>query len=127
MNRPRLIRGIKIAWSAFCGLAVVLMIVLWMRSYRGCDVIYWQTTITRTTLSSATGVIGIYRATFESLPGWAWNTIELMPVGGPVRTWEFRSDNSGTHIRFPHRLPILMFAIFAAGPWLREFKWRFTL
>jgi hypothetical protein len=63
---------------------------------------------------------------FVANPQWRWHTMELMP-GRPIGKWEFKSDNNGTRIRFPHRLPILIFAIFAAGPWLRHLRWRFTL
>ena len=33
MDRPRLIRGLRIAWSVVCGILGVLLIVLWVRSY----------------------------------------------------------------------------------------------
>ena len=33
MNRPRLIRGLRIAWSVWWGIVCVLLIVLWVRSY----------------------------------------------------------------------------------------------
>ena len=37
MNRPRLIRGLRIAWSVWWGILCVLLIVLWMNSYRNID------------------------------------------------------------------------------------------
>src|SRR5262245_1766784 len=37
MNRPRLIRGIKITWSALCGLAAVVLAGWWVRSYWWMD------------------------------------------------------------------------------------------
>src|SRR6476619_533326 len=33
------LRYIRIAFSAFCGLACVLLVVLWVRSYRSCDLL----------------------------------------------------------------------------------------
>src|SRR5262245_10212566 len=33
MNRPRLIRGLRIAWSVWWGILCVLLIGLWVRSY----------------------------------------------------------------------------------------------
>ena len=33
MNRPRLIRGLRIAWSVWWGILCVLLVVLWVRSY----------------------------------------------------------------------------------------------
>ena len=32
-DRPRLIRGLRIAWSVWWGILCVLLIVLWVRSY----------------------------------------------------------------------------------------------
>jgi hypothetical protein len=29
MNRPRLIRGLRITWTVFCGSACVVLVVLW--------------------------------------------------------------------------------------------------
>src|SRR4051794_21664600 len=33
MNRPRLLRGLRITWTAICGIACILLIGLWVRSY----------------------------------------------------------------------------------------------
>jgi hypothetical protein len=33
MDRPRLIRGLRIAWTVGCGILCVMLIVLWVRSY----------------------------------------------------------------------------------------------
>src|SRR5262245_56059937 len=33
MTRPRLIRGLRIAWSVWWGILCVLLVVLWVRSY----------------------------------------------------------------------------------------------
>jgi hypothetical protein len=120
-------RKLRIAWSAGWGLAAVLLIVLWVRSYRGSDVVYRQTTITRTVFSSAVGVIGVSRSIFEAVqPAWGWNRIELMP-GLPLPTWELRSDNNGTRLRFPHRLPIAISGVLMVAPWIRQLRWRFSL
>ena len=37
MTRPRLIRGLRIAWSVWWGILCVLLIGLWVRSYWWCD------------------------------------------------------------------------------------------
>jgi hypothetical protein len=33
MNRPRILRALRIGWTAFCGIACLLLVVLWVRSY----------------------------------------------------------------------------------------------
>src|SRR5262245_249378 len=44
MDRPRLIRGLRIAWSVWWGIFCVLLIVLWVRSYSTVDMVkLWQT------------------------------------------------------------------------------------
>lgn len=37
MNRPRLVRALRIAWSVMWGIACVLLCVLWVRSYWHAD------------------------------------------------------------------------------------------
>jgi hypothetical protein len=60
MNRPRLKRGLKITWTAVCGLAVVLLIVLWVRSYRLADVLYLRISQTHAvTFGSVQGGVSI--------------------------------------------------------------------
>src|SRR5262245_48238569 len=44
MDRPRLIRGLQIAWSVWWGIVCVLLIGLWVRSYATVDIVkLWQT------------------------------------------------------------------------------------
>jgi hypothetical protein len=40
MNRPRLVRSLRIAWSVTWGVVVVLLIALWVRSYLAHDRFY---------------------------------------------------------------------------------------
>src|SRR5262245_41182892 len=40
MNRPRLIRGLRISWSMWWGILCVLLIWLWVRSYWQTDAVY---------------------------------------------------------------------------------------
>src|SRR5262245_10621990 len=37
MNRPRIIRGLRIVWKVACGRLCVLLAVLWVRSYWRTD------------------------------------------------------------------------------------------
>ena len=105
-------RKLRIAWSVAWGVVAVLLVVLWVRSYRVCDVIKWQTTTTRTDLFSATGAMGIQPSYFSAIPEWGWYTIELLPFGQRGK-WEYRSDVNVTRLRFPHRLPVTMSGVLA--------------
>ena len=42
MDRPRLIRGLRIAWSVWWGILCVLLVVLWLRSYSTSDRLHWS-------------------------------------------------------------------------------------
>src|SRR5262245_34568802 len=53
MDRPPLIRGLRIAWSAGCGIVCVLQIVLWVRSYWRADKAVWVHSAPRATSVSA--------------------------------------------------------------------------
>jgi hypothetical protein len=39
MNRPRLVRVLRITWTALCGIAAVLPVVLWVRSLFFSDIV----------------------------------------------------------------------------------------
>jgi hypothetical protein len=65
----------------------------------------------------------------ESFQGWGWDWKStpvkvMMPVIGPGRSWSYHSDELHTYLVFPHRFLLLIFAIFAAVPWIR---WQFSL
>jgi hypothetical protein len=40
MNRPRLVRVLRISWTGFWGIAAVLLVVLWVHSYWARDAIW---------------------------------------------------------------------------------------
>jgi hypothetical protein len=136
MDRPRLIRGLGIAWSMGCGLLCVLVIASWIRSYRVADSASLQITGTRSlNANSVQGVISIESMYWnEEITPFELNfDIEATPIDAAEllesRTsfdWEMaRGADGGSHELFlPHWCPVLLLAMFAAAPW---FKWRFTL
>src|SRR4051812_11045209 len=98
-------RKLRIAWSVCWGLACVLLIVLWVRSYRVIDVINW-TTSTRLSVASEIGIIQVSRskpATESRM--WEWHTLTDF-MGAHPRTWSFTPTRDGVRFSFPHRLPI---------------------
>ena len=119
-------RKLRIAFSATCLIACVLLILLWVRSYRVVDVVHW-TISTSFSVSSSPGVMGAStsRANVDRLPKLAWVTITPMP--GLMRSWYYKSDRDGIRVLFPHRLLIAVFATLAAAPWIRQLNWCFSL
>jgi hypothetical protein len=127
MDRPRLIRGLKITVSAVFGVLCVLLILLWVRSYSVSDRIH----VPRFGSQTLTSVRGTFSVSLgsETFQGWGWEwkstPVELMmPVGGPGRSWSYHSDQLHAYLVFPHRFVVLVFAVLAALPWLH---WRFSL
>jgi hypothetical protein len=47
MNRPRLVRALRIAWSVAWGPAAILLVALWVRSYVSRDLMYLNTRLDR--------------------------------------------------------------------------------
>src|SRR5262245_4711789 len=60
MNRPRLVRGLRILWSVWSGILCVLLVVLWVRSSWTVEVILFDIGGSRGVLGSVPGsfVIG---------------------------------------------------------------------
>jgi hypothetical protein len=141
MTRPRVVRSLQIAISVVCGIACVLLIALWVRSYWWWDTAYFPlTTQKMVTVHSKEGSLGVSsyspsillnRRPWRSgivLTGWGyWCSALSQPRNTNARMFGGGSDQYYTHVRFPHWFPILLFTIsaaFAGFPWIR---WRFSL
>jgi hypothetical protein len=128
MNRPRLIRGIKITWSVCCGIACVLLLVLWVRSYWRVDTL----SIERSNLLQIASVSGGVAFTAftgigsDAFPGWSYESQEPpKDVYWTTLLGFARGTAPGySFIAIPHWLLILLFASLATVTWIR---WRFTL
>ncbi len=115
MNRPRLIRGIKITWTVFCGIACVLLVVLWVRSY------WWNDTLLSRSLQVSSVYGGIAFVDYaEPTPVKSWY-FDTRPSG--VRPWRSGfalrvvRDDFGWAINFPTWLPAILFAVIGTAPW----------
>jgi hypothetical protein len=78
MNRPRLVRALRIAWSVVCGIAAVLLLCLWVRSYWTADTVYVP-------LPNSWNVM------FRSIPGACMGGIFKGPDGGLL--WETETSD----------------------------------
>jgi hypothetical protein len=118
-------RQLRIAWSVFWGLAAVLLIVLWVRSYWAGDSLVWNHG-RRVAVASMHGQIRV--ATWNIfLPG--GSLFQWLPVGtmsDGIGPWFFGTSREGILVIAPHRLPIAVLALFAAIPWIPCSN-RFTL
>jgi hypothetical protein len=153
MNRPRLIRGLRIAWTVAWGILCVLLIVLWVRSNGRADTLTYRFfSQQKYYLVSCRAKIGL-----APLPLWTnkqfdpdgkevWPTglksIHLSPIGtlwepnGKVCAQAFTNvSRAGEHWGYvitaiaivPYWMitaPAVVFGVFAAMPFLRS---RFSL
>jgi hypothetical protein len=134
-------RKLRIAFSTACGIACVLLIVLWVRSYWWNDMAYCPLNSTPRMLSvfSLRGRILIAAhvpVDDDDLmksrdPAWGWEPQyvgNLVPLEDeeekPRPLFEFRILLNGIHIEFPHWFAILIAVAVAVATWIR---FRFSL
>jgi hypothetical protein len=132
-------RKLRIAWSVFCGLACVLLIGMWVRSYTVCDVAYYRVAGRHEyQVDSLYGMIGFYtsdlrgRAIVFNTPT-RYVTHEPVTKTGPT-TWLCRpyavsvfpkfwySSNLaalGTTLNVPNWFATIIAAVLGVMPWLR--------
>ncbi len=135
MDRPRLIRGLRIAVSAVCGILCVLLIVLWVRSYWRYDTVrghfvksqlfsisLWQGVVSFTTHQeadpNAVRLFGHWHIdtrtspSFVDQPAW-WFRVSLQPTLRAV-------------VSAPNWFLVFMSATLAVIPWI-QWSRRFSL
>jgi len=123
-------RKLRIVWSVFLGLACVLLIVLWVRSYSYWDAIEYSSTSHRGAVSSR-GRINFYSVQYASLAaerGWSYTSDQAKPnrLRWPSGFLGFnvRKLGNGSFTFVPIWFAAMILASFAGIPWLRL---RFTL
>ena len=120
-------RKLRIAWAVACGIACVLLIVLWVRSYSWNDVV-WRTSPSglQTSIGSDEGTTYIVHGYLPSTPSeqqtlWGFTSVESSKerLG-----FQWKSAGRLTFVHVPYWFLVLISAAFAAIPWIR---WRFNL
>src|SRR5262245_20863103 len=130
MNRPRLIRGLRIAWSVACGTLCVLLMALWARSYWRLQILEKRTGFRAVQISSVKGRIAIALINPSTTIGRSY----LNVVAGNSADWRkggvlgFANYDDGlvTALIAPHWLPALLSVVLAFIPWISP-DCRFTL
>jgi hypothetical protein len=124
------LRKLRIAWSAVCAIAFVLLIVLWVRSYWRLQILERRTGSQAIQISSVKGRVAIARID----PRAAIKRSYLSVTAGDSADWRnggvlgFRYYHDGwiTALIAPHWLPALLSAALAVIPWISR-SWRFSL
>jgi hypothetical protein len=128
MSRPRIIRLLRIVFSAGCGVLCLLLIVLWVRSYRWLDTFHlsydgdrahWFGSIAGELRYGTPWAPHAYGLTWDShdtsAPGWRLEERPTRSILG------FRWGSSGRGKRspvVPHWFPVSVIAVIGIAPWL---------
>jgi hypothetical protein len=145
MDRPRILRLLRIAFSAVCGIVCLLLIALWLRSYWRVYSLYEQhydapsapTTYVRSWVELQKGNVVISKG-FKDAPmrprsgTFQWDIVSqaqsyVRPEGVPFWGFEYSSNNERMNLAVPCWIPVLLLALVAATPWLSWLTWRFSL
>jgi hypothetical protein len=131
-----MLRYLRIAWTVFCGIACVLLIVLWVRSYWWMDSLTfkfpaWQSGIQMNSIQSTTEIgirdygfdENLFTVTHERII----SRSEIQDDFGRVldtRWFHVLGGKGDTLVIVPNWFLMLISIAFAAVPWIR---WRFSL
>jgi hypothetical protein len=124
-------RKLRIAWSVLCGIACLLLIALWVRSYWWFDSYYLRVGATRCGGDSLRGSVVLHlqdtrlMETFST--GYTSKSAEDVHRAKEIRDlWNFYFANwgAGYYVVFPNWFAILLLSASAFASWRR---WRFTI
>ena len=117
---------LRIGWSVFWGLAAVLLIALWVRSYWWVDGCMWSDSRLRThAVESNTGRIICFRTAPSVSRTFTHSTRAVANQLGPQ--WFFRNARGNLAVRFPYWCPVVIFGALSISPWLIRSMARFSL
>ena len=117
-------RKLRIAWSVGCGIACLLLIALWVRSYWKSDYI-WTSHVG---VGSATGVAQLsVRSTPTNYLGHQWTTLPARKDIFISPRFAFRPASNLSYINAPYWFLILILSTLATVPWIRRFSLRTLL
>lgn len=131
-------RKLRIAWSVACGIACVLLVALWVRSYKHDDALQ--------ALAPSSSPL-VLRSFKGQLSFWRWHGVnatrriptkalnedldDILSSMRPRFYWGFGRLayplGPGAGVFVPHRFPVLISAALAAIPWLPWWSRRFSL
>src|SRR3954451_23134347 len=108
-------RKLRIAWSIFWGLACVVLIMLWVRSYW----VGYLVKLSGKGLFSANGILEF--SWFQPLPppwpSWECGSFAAGDAPKPRGSFNFQTFANGVSIDLPHWVVAVVVAMFAGAPW----------
>jgi hypothetical protein len=133
MNRPhvvRILRYLRIAFSATCLIACLLMVALWVRSYTWMDEVSYVHSPTKVVV-----VVSVVGQNHFRIGPWqftgtprsmiqSYRKPRVEGINNPFLDFKYQATSERIIIGFPSWLPVLLISSLAAVPWLR---WQFSL
>jgi hypothetical protein len=118
-------RKLRIAWSVGCGIACLLLIALWVRSYQYCD----RSSIVSRVFGFSTEGVLIFEWTGNLPLQQFFNSLMKDPSRSFVPQKGFLGFSTEWHpdiryVQAPHWFPVSLATTLAALPWIH---WRFSL
>ena len=132
---PRYLRYLRIAFSAVCGIACALLVVLWVRSYSTLDNIAGHLPF-NPGVSSTSAYGRVALGSLNARPRWDWKyhnaVLDEQSYGGrpkePRRWFIFQRTPIMTSMGVPHGFLVFIATVFAIVPWIpRRFSLRTLL
>jgi hypothetical protein len=116
MDRPRILRLLRIAFSVVCGIICLLLFALWVRSYWRSDVLWYADhTGHFLTVGSAGGSMYLVGPSHvDTRTSGYLSRVSVKPRSPFYLRWA-----NPAHIRFPHWVLVVMGVVIAAIPWAR--------
>jgi hypothetical protein len=126
-----MLKHLRIAVTALCLTACVLLVALWVRSYWRLDILEKQTGIVAVQISSVIGRIGVAHLDPRT---YVIGKSYLSVAAGDAAEWRkggdsgfaYYDDVSMAALVVPHWLPALLSAALGVIPWISR-SWRFSL
>src|SRR4051794_19615778 len=119
------LRFLRVAFSAFCGLACVLLIALWVRSYRTRDTCFWPGRDHAVQINSLLGHTNLYALNRTPGSQFVPFKIDHSPIEGRFKT-KFNKNFLGFYfgrgpmevrLDIPYWFWVVGTTIIAAAPW----------
>jgi hypothetical protein len=125
---------LRIAWSVGCGIACLLLIAVWVRSYWIQDglgrPILTPSETTVDCVVSSRGVLAVVRQTVPTMPNSGftpnWSHSATPPRWNVPGHFLWSHDGKDFLIQFPTWLPVILLAAATGSPWL-GLKLKFSL
>ena len=132
-NQPMKFRTLRIAWSVGWGLACVLLIMLWIRSYKNDDAVQAPPSSDPLVLRSSKGQLTFWRphlaAPSEPTKMLIEDEDDLLNGSRRWMFWGFGRVpiHPRSIVLVPHWFPVVFVAALAAIPRRCQLCWRFSL